>query len=163
MHTTLNIASPVAILSIRHSGSTENLTFTDADAFLQTLANVFYTHGLNGVAAANVLDENDLGLRYRVHEILAGECGMFAIPERYWRLCVTKDYDLMHKIERLQAYEEAEKLTCRITQEMPCCERTAVITEPLANRLDDDALLAMVNAFYEAMPASFRGIYETTA
>jgi len=162
MDTVIHTASPptVAILNVRHSSDfTERLDFTDADTFLHTLADVFDTHGLNGVAEATVLDKDDFNLRYRVHKILVGECGIHAVPERYWRLYVTKDLDLMHKIECLHTYEEAEELTNRVTQEASCCEWNAVIAEPLANCLDDDALLTIVNTLYQAIPASFRNIY----
>lgn len=158
MDTATNNASqsPIAILRIRHSNNfTEELAFNNADDFLRVLADTLDTHGIIGVAEVCVCDQNDLALRYRVHELIVGEHGVSAIPERYWRLSL-KDYTLMVKLERLMAFEEAEHIESRITQFIPDCELGAVIVEPLANRLSDETLLELVDAFYEALPASYR-------
>lgn len=147
---------PVAALRIRYSHVyTENIPFMTEDAFLNTLTDVLDTQGLNAVAAVNVFDESDLSLRYRVHEILVGEYGISAIPERYWRLSL-KDHAFMDKLESLMTFEEAERLENRVTQFIPDCERNAVIVESLASRLSDETLLELVDAFYEGMPASYR-------
>lgn len=150
---------PVAVLRIRYSHvCTEDIPFMTEDVFLHTLADVLDTQGPNAVAAAIVCDKNNLALRYRVHEILVGEYGRSAVPERYWRLSVTCDRRLMDKIERLHAFEETEKLTERVTEETVFCERDAVIAEALANHLDDEMLLTIVDAFYKALPASFQTV-----
>lgn len=155
--TTNNVSqSTIAFLRIRYSSDyTEDLTFISKSAFLRTLADALDTYGINGVTAATVLDENNLNLRYRVHEMLVGAFGYYAIPERYWRLSL-KDHALMGKLECLMTFEKTEHLENSITQFIPDCERDAVIVEPLASRLSDNALLELVDALYEAMPASYR-------
>lgn len=144
----------IGVLRIHHTRAfTEPLVFSDEELFLKELWTCISEMGPLAVTA-EVCDQNDLALRYKVYACVMSSAAYPAVPEKLWRISQTADKDILSKVDAIHRYEEAMAFEHPIT--VCTAEDGTSIHEELLNAFSEGQLSVIIDAFFQTVPAAYR-------
>lgn len=149
-------SNTIAILHVHHTSAfTEDIPYSEEEPFLRTLNEYLDLMGPMCVSA-EVCDQSDLGLRYRVHTCYCDNLGQSAMPEKLWHIKSTLDKNIDKKLSALLRYERGEGLEHTFAAKLDMCEIDAGVRPELMDALSEESICEIVGAFYSALPSSYR-------
>lgn len=146
-----------SVIHINYGSYTDHIQCQNGDALLTELRSVLNDMG-PGVVSVSMGEPSDIHLRYEVHKMFVGEFGVNPAPERLWRISAERDKDFLRKLEDISNYEKISAHPEAITIPLEECECTAGIQPHFEKHLNDEELLALVNASYQTLPEEYRTI-----
>lgn len=147
-------AGTIGVLRIHHTRAfTKPLVFSDEELFLKELETCISMMGPFAVTA-EVCDQDDLALRYKVYACVMNSADCLPAPEKLWRISQTTDKDILSKVDAIHRYEEAMAFEHPIT--VCTAEDGTSIREELLNAFGEEQLSAIIDAFFWTVPAAYR-------